>query len=52
MTITVTAKANQHLKNALAKHPDATAIRLGVKTSGCSGYAYVVDYATSPTDVD
>ena len=52
MTITVTAKANQHLKNALAKHPDAMAIRLGVKTSGCSGYAYVVDYATSPTDVD
>ena len=52
MSITVTAQANAHLKQALAKHAEATAIRLGVKTSGCSGYAYVVDYATAPTDVD
>jgi iron-sulfur cluster assembly protein len=52
MTITVTAKANQHLKNALAKHPDATAIRLGVKTSGCSGYAYVVDYVDEILEFD
>lgn len=52
MSITVTSKAKSHLQQALAKHPDATAIRLGVKTSGCSGYAYVVDYATAPTEAD
>jgi len=52
MTITVTATAGDHLKAALKKHPEAAAIRLGVKTSGCSGYAYVVDYANAPTADD
>lgn len=52
MNLTVTPEAITHLKQALSRNTDATAVRLGVKTSGCSGYAYVVDYAQAPTDQD
>lgn len=52
MSLVVTAEAVDHLKSALQRNSDAAAIRLGVKTSGCSGYAYVVDYAEHPTEAD
>lgn len=52
MNLTLTPDAIAHLKKALARDTDATAVRLGVKTSGCSGYAYVVDYAVAATDQD
>ena len=52
MNLVVTPEAVDHLKVALERKKDAAAIRLGVKTSGCSGYAYVIDYANAPTDVD
>lgn len=52
MNLTVTTEATDHLKQALARNPEAVAVRLGVKTSGCSGYAYVVDYATEATEHD
>ena len=52
MNLVVTPEAVDHLKGALERKKDAAAIRLGVKTSGCSGYAYVIDYAKAPTDVD
>ncbi|MBH96241.1 MAG: hypothetical protein CMD87_03160 [Gammaproteobacteria bacterium] len=52
MSLVVTAEAVDHLKSALERNSDAAAIRLGVKTSGCSGYAYVVDYAQRPTEAD
>ena len=46
MNLLVTPEAVEHLKAALARNTDATAIRLGVKTSGCSGYAYVIGRAS------
>ena len=52
MNLVMTPEAVDHLKGALSRNTDATAIRLGVKTSGCSGYAYVIDYAKGPTDAD
>ncbi len=52
MNLVVTPEAVKHLKGALEREAGSTAIRLGIKTSGCSGYAYVIDYAESPTDVD
>ena len=45
MAITVTAKAAQHIKHSLQKRGQGVGLRLGVKAMGCSGYAYVVDYA-------
>ena len=50
MNIVVTPEAVKHLKGALEREAGSTAIRLGVKTSGCSGYAYVIDYAESLTE--
>ena len=52
MNLIVTPEAVAHLKMALERNLDANAVRLGVKTSGCSGSAYVVDYASSATDQD
>ena len=52
MNLNVTAEAVKHLKGALDRHGEASSIRLGVRTSGCSGYAYVMDYANQPTDAD
>ena len=52
MNLVVTPEAVDHLRGALRRNREASAIRLGVKTSGCSGYAYVIDYAEQPTEAD
>ena len=46
MSITITENAAQQIQKQLQKHPDAIGLSLGVKTSGCSGYAYVLEYAS------
>jgi len=45
MSIQLTENAAEHVRQMLAKHPQAKGLRLGTRKSGCSGYAYVVDYA-------
>lgn len=41
------------MKNQLQDAPaDAIGIKLSVKDSGCSGYAYVLDFATESTNED
>jgi iron-sulfur cluster assembly accessory protein len=40
--ITLTDNAQRHFEQILAAQPNATAIRLGVKISGCSGKSYVL----------
>ena len=40
--VSVTAKAEQHFAKKLAA-AHAALIRLSIKTSGCTGYAYVLD---------
>lgn len=42
-TVSVTPEAVAHFRRQIKSHPDATAIRLSVKQSGCTGYMYVVD---------
>lgn len=46
MAITLTSKAATRVK-AMLDARGAVALRLGVKPTGCSGNAYVVDYAQS-----
>lgn len=41
--IQVTEKALKHFSKSLADKPDHL-IRLSIKKSGCTGYAYVLDY--------
>lgn len=43
MAITVTQAAADHIKRYLAKRGSGAGLRLGVKTSGCSGLAYVLE---------
>lgn len=45
MTITITPAANQRMRHFLAQTPTAAGVRFGVKRTGCSGFAYVVDLA-------
>ncbi len=50
--ITLTESASNKIKENLSKRGTGVGIRLGVKTTGCSGLAYVIEYVDSPTDVD
>lgn len=43
MTISITPIANQRMRQFLAQTPTAAGVRFGVKRTGCSGFAYVVD---------
>ncbi len=45
MGITLTASAAKHINSFLEKRGKGVGLRLGVKTSGCSGYAYVFEVA-------
>jgi iron-sulfur cluster assembly protein len=47
MTLTVTERAARQINKQLARQSHAIGLRLGVKKSGCSGFAYVIDYADS-----
>ncbi len=42
--ITVTDTARSKIKQTLAKRGKGIGIRIGVKTTGCSGLAYVLEY--------
>ena len=42
--ITVTAQAQEKIKKLLVKRGKGVGIRLGVKTTGCSGLAYTLEY--------
>ena len=43
--ITLTEKAAQHVQGYLAKRGKGVGLRLGVRTSGCSGLAYKLEFA-------
>ena len=45
MAITLTEKAANHVQNFLAKRGKGVGLRLGVRTSGCSGLAYKLEFA-------
>lgn len=52
MSITLTDKAAEHVKTFFENRGKGIALRLGVKTTGCSGMAYVMEFADEidPTD--
>jgi len=45
MAVTLTDEAIGHISRMLAQRGHGLGLRLGTKKSGCTGYAYVVDYA-------
>lgn len=52
MSIELTERAAEHVRKMLQQRPQAQGLRLGIRKSGCSGFAYVVDYADEITEQD
>lgn len=52
MPISLTSPAAQRVKSFLQNRGRGLGLRLGVKATGCSGYAYVVNYADEIRDSD
>lgn len=52
MSISMTEKAAAQVVRQLEKRGKGLGLRLGVKKSGCTGFAYVVDYADVIEDQD
>jgi iron-sulfur cluster assembly protein len=50
--IQVTETASKKIQGMLAKRGSGIGIRLGVKTTGCSGLAYVLEYVDAPQAED
>ena len=44
MAVTLTDRAAQHVQRYIAKRGKGVGLRLGVKTTGCSGLAYKLEY--------
>lgn len=50
MSITITENAAKQIQKQLDKRGSGLGLRLAVKASGCSGFAYVLDYAEQQAD--
>jgi iron-sulfur cluster assembly protein len=51
MSVTLTERAAKHVQNFLSKR-HCLGLRLAVKTSGCSGMAYALEFADAALDDD
>ena len=52
MSISLTDSAATHVKNYLEKRGKGVGVRLGIKTTGCSGMAYTIEFADQVEDED
>ena len=52
MAVTMTQAAATHVQNFLTKRGKGMGLRLGVKTTGCSGMAYKLEYADTVENDD
>lgn len=52
MSVTLTERAAQHVQRFLSGPNGGNALRVGVKPTGCSGYAYVVQPAREVGEQD
>lgn len=50
--ITITEVAANRVSNFLESRGRGEGIRLGVKTSGCSGYSYTLEFVDTPDEND
>ena len=53
MSVTISAAAARHVNRYLTKRGKGVGVRLGVKTTGCSGLAYTLEYVDelAPEDI-
>ena len=52
MAVTLTEKAAQHVAQFIAKRGKGIGVRLGVKTTGCSGLAYKLEFVDQAAQED
>lgn len=52
MAVTLTESAANQVASHLQKRGHGLGLRLGIKRTGCSGWAYVIDYADEQTEND
>ena len=52
MAITLTEKAATHVKNFISKRGKGVGLRFAVRTTGCSGLAYVLEFVDEAKDED
>ena len=52
MAVTLTEAAAKHVEKFLTKRGKGIGLRLGVKTSGCSGMAYKLEFADAVNEDD
>ncbi|MCU7795762.1 MAG: iron-sulfur cluster assembly accessory protein [Candidatus Thiodiazotropha sp. (ex Semelilucina semeliformis)] len=52
MAIQLTESAARHVEKMLTQRPQGVGLRLSTKKSGCTGFAYRVDYADTIEDDD
>lgn len=52
MAITLTEAAADRVRHFIQQRGNGVALRLGVRTSGCSGMAYVLEFADEIEDSD
>ena len=50
--ITVTDTAAQKIQTNLDRRGSGVGIRIGIRTTGCSGLAYVLEYVDTPNSED
>ena len=52
MSVTLTERAAEQVQRHLAKQGAGLGVRLGIKTTGCSGMAYKLEFVDQASDED
>lgn len=52
MAISLTPAAARHVEKSLRKRGSGIGLRVAVKTSGCSGFAYALEFVDAANDED
>jgi iron-sulfur cluster assembly protein len=52
MSVSLTPAAAHHITKSLAKRGSGIGLRLAVKTSGCNGFAYALEFVDAANDDD
>lgn len=52
MALTLTETAAKHVQKSLASRGQGVGVRIGVKTSGCSGMAYTLEFVDEIDEQD
>ena len=52
MSVSLTPAAARHVAKSLSKRGSGIGLRLAVKTSGCNGFAYALEFVDAPNADD